>query len=302
MPLLTALLLATAATAQAHDHADTAPFDCAACPAWNEAQAPFRLHGDSWYVGTKGLSAVLVATPEGLVLIDGGLPQSAPQILANLRRLGFEPGQVRYLLNSHEHFDHAGGLAALQRLTGAPVLATAAGAEALRRGQARDDDPQAAFGADAAYPPVPEVRVVADGHAFTLGGTTFTLHASPGHAPGGSTWTWRSCEGDDCRHLVYADSLTAVSAPGFRFSDEPARVEAFRATIARVAALPCDLLVSAHPGFSGLFEKLAERAADPSRNPLLDKNACAAYAAGGEAWLERRLAEEAAAASADAGG
>lgn len=275
-PLL-ALLLATAVP---HDQPDTAPFDCTACPGWNQAQAPYRLHGDSWYVGTQGLSSVLVATPEGLVLIDGGLPQSAPRIIANLRALGFEPGQVRYLLNSHEHFDHAGGLAALQRLTGAPVLATAAGAEALRRGQANNDDPQAGFGADAAYPPVREVRVVADGHRFTLGGTTFTMHATPGHAPGGSTWTWRSCEGDDCRDLVYADSLTAVSAPGFRFSDDPARIETFRATIARVAALPCDLLVSAHPDF-------ARQAGSGT---------CAAYAAGGEAWLERRLAEEAAAA------
>ena len=283
------------ALAVATPHADTTPFECAACPGWNEAQPPFRLHGDSWYVGTKGLSSVLVATPDGLVLIDGGLPQSAPRIAANIEALGFRLDQVRYLLNSHEHFDHAGGLAALQRLTGAPVLATAAGANALRRGQANDDDPQAAYGAEAAFPPVREVRVVADGHAFSLGGTTFTMHASPGHAPGGSTWTWRSCAGDDCRDLVYADSLTAVSAPGFRFSDEPARVAQLRATIARVGALPCDLLVSAHPGFSGLFDKLAGREAEPSRNTLLDTNACAAYAAGGEAWLGRRLAEEAAA-------
>jgi metallo-beta-lactamase class B len=274
--------------------ADTAAIGCHACPGWNEPQAPFRLHGDSWYVGTRGLSAVLVATTDGLVLIDGGLPQSAPLIAANVEALGFDMAQVRYLLNSHAHFDHAGGLAALQRMSGAPVLATAAGAEALRRGSTTHDDPQAGFGDEVnGYPPVREVQVVADGHTLMLGGTTFTMLASPGHTPGGSTWSWRSCAGDDCRDLVYADSLTAVSAPGFRFTDEPARIETFRATIARVAALPCDLLVSAHPGFSGLFGKLAEREADPSRNALLDANACAAYAEGGEAWLSRRVAEEA---------
>lgn len=276
---------------------DTQPIECSACAGWNEPQAPFRLHGDSWYVGTRGLASVLVATPDGLVLIDGGLPQSAPLIAANVESLGFRMDQVRYLLNSHEHFDHAGGLAALQRLSGAPVLATADGARALRRGTTTHDDPQAGFGDEAnGYPPVGEVRELADGNAFTLGGTTFTLHASPGHAPGGSTWTWRSCEDGDCRDLVYADSLTAVSAPGYRFSDEPARVEALRASIARVAALPCDLLVSAHPGFSGVFDKLAAREAEPSRNALLDPGACRAYAETGEAWLARRLAEEARAA------
>lgn len=277
--------------------ADTTPIECSACAGWNEPQAPFRLHGESWYVGTRGLSSVLVATPEGLVLIDGGLPQSAPLIAANVEALGFRMDQVRYLLNSHEHFDHAGGLAALQRLSGAPVLATAEGAAALRRGSTSHDDPQAGFGDEVnGYPPVGNVQVLAEGNAFTLGGTTFTLHASPGHAPGGSTWTWRSCEGSDCRDLVFADSLTAVSAPGYRFTDQPERVEALRASIARVAALPCDLLVSAHPGFSGLFDKLAAREAEPSRNALLDPGACAAYAAGGEAWLRRRLESEAGAA------
>ena len=125
--LLLSLGLALAGT-------DTTPIECTACAGWNEPQPPFRLHGDSWYVGTRGLSSVLIATPEGLVLIDGGLPQSAPLIAANIESLGFRMDQVRYLLNSHEHFDHAGGLAALQRLSGAPVLATADGARALRRG------------------------------------------------------------------------------------------------------------------------------------------------------------------------
>ncbi|WP_374473491.1 subclass B3 metallo-beta-lactamase [Arenimonas sp.] len=285
------LLAATLAAAPA----DTAPIECGACAEWNQPQAPFRLHGDSWYVGTKGLSAVLVATPEGLVLIDGALPQSAPLIAANVAALGFDLRDVRFLLNSHAHFDHAGGLAALQRLSGAPVLTTSAGARAMRRGATTHDDPQAGFGDQAnGYPPIAVIQVIEDGGSVSVGDVVFRMHASPGHTPGGTTWTWRSCEGGDCRDLVYADSLTAVSAPGFRFSDDPPRVAEFRATIARVAALPCDLVVSAHPGFSGLFDKLAEREADPSRNTLLDPKACQAYARTGEEWLDRRLAEEAA--------
>lgn len=291
--MLTTLLLAAATTTALP--ADLAPINCGNCAAWNEAQAPFRLHGDSWYVGTKGLSAVLVATPEGLVLIDGGLPQSAPLIAANIRSLGFELRDVRYLLNSHPHWDHAGGLAALQRLTGAPVVASAAAAAAMRRGNSPHGDSQAGFGEKAnAYPPIAVIQPIADGGTLVLGGTILTMHATPGHADGGSTWTWRSCAGDDCRDLVFADSLSAVSSPDYRFSDHPEQVSALRGSIARVAALPCDLVVSAHPSASGLMEKLARREADPSVNALLDPQSCRTYAEGGASGLDKRLAAEAA--------
>lgn len=288
--MFTTLLLAAAAAATA----DTTPIACRNCPAWNEAQAPFRLHGDSWYVGTKGLSSVLVATPAGLVLIDGGLPQSAPLIAANIESLGYRLSDVRYLLNSHPHWDHAGGLAALQRLTGAPVVSSAAGAEAMRRGNSPPGDAQAGFGEKAnAYPPIRRVDVIEDGDVVELGGMRLTMHATPGHADGGTTWTWRSCAGTDCRDLVYADSLGAVSSPGFRFSDHPAQVSQLRASIATVAALPCDLVVSAHPSAVGLFEKLERRETDPQA--MFDPQACRDYAAGGTSGLDKRLADEAAA-------
>lgn len=291
--MLTTLLFA-AAIASAPS-TDLVPINCSQCAAWNEAQAPFRLHGDSWYVGSKGLSAVLIATPEGLVLIDGGLPQTAPRIAANVESLGFKLRDVRYLLNSHPHWDHAGGLAALQRMTGAPVVTGTTGAAAMRRGNSPHGDPQAGFGEKAnAYPPVAVIQTTADGGTLTLGGTTLTMRATPGHTPGGTTWTWRSCAGDDCRDLVFADSLTAVSSPDYRFSEHPEQVAQVRASIATVAALPCDLVVSAHPSASGLLEKLAAREADPANNALLDPQSCRRYAAGGTSWLDKRLAEEAA--------
>lgn len=272
---------------------DTTPIECSNCSAWNEPQVPFRLHGDSWYVGTRGLSAILVATPEGLVLMDGGLPQTAPLIAANVEALGFKLGDVRFLLNSHPHWDHAGGLAALQRLTGAPVVTSAIGAEAMRRGNSPHGDPQAGFGEKAnAYPPISDVETIEDGATVQVGGITFTMHATPGHTPGGTTWTWRSCVGGDCRDLVFADSLTAVSSPDYRFSEHPEQVSQLRASIARVVALPCDLVVSAHPSAVGLFEKLARRDQDPQA--LFDPQSCVAYAAGGTSWLDKRLADEAA--------
>jgi len=273
---------------------DTAPINCRQCPAWNEAREPFRLHGDSWYVGTQGLSAVLIAGDDGLVLIDGALPQSAPLIAANIEALGFSLQDIRWILNSHAHYDHAGGIAALQRMSGARVGASARGAEALRMGNASPDDPQAGYGPEAnAFPPVTNVEVLEVGGVLAVGNIALTLHPSDGHTPGGATWAWRSCDDQgDCRDLVYADSLTAVSAPDFRFSRDPARVARFRATIAATGALECDLLVSAHPGFSGLFEKLAQRESGSGENSLIDPEACARYAEGGGAWLDKRLKEE----------
>ncbi len=115
---------------------------CDNCDSWNEAQSPFRIHGNTWYVGTQGLTSLLIETDDGLVLVDGGLPQSAALIEASIRKLGFDPRDIKAILVSHAHYDHAGGLAALQRLTGATVFASEAGRETLAAGRLREDDPQ----------------------------------------------------------------------------------------------------------------------------------------------------------------
>ncbi|MCX7033098.1 MAG: subclass B3 metallo-beta-lactamase [Arenimonas sp.] len=283
------------AAALAATPADLTPIDCSACAEWNVPRAPFALHGKSWYVGTEGLSAVLIDSGDGLVLIDGALPQSAPLIAANIESLGFRVTDVKWILNSHPHFDHAGGIAALQRMSGAKVATTARGAQALRLGNAPLDDPQVGFGPKAnAFPPVAEVTELADGAWLSLGDVSLVLHATPGHTPGGATWSWSSCIGGDCVDMVYADSITAVSAPGFRYSDDPDRVAEFRATIDRIAALDCDLAVSAHPGFTELFEKAAARDAGKPGPAFFDDQSCRAYAAIGREWLDKRLAEEAA--------
>jgi metallo-beta-lactamase class B len=114
-----------------------------------------------------------------------------------------------------------------------------------------------------------------------------TAHATPGHTAGSTSWSWRVCERGDCRTLVYADSLTAVAPDSYRFSDHPALVARFRATFDRVAAMPCAILVTPHPGASNLFERLAGRA------PLADRGACAAYASAARRRLDERLALEA---------
>lgn len=293
MPL-SLLLAATLAAAPA----DTAPIRCDNCEEWNLPHAPFRLFGNSYYVGVDGLSSVLVVGKNGMILIDGALPQSAPRIAANIRALGFRVEDVRWIVNSHTHFDHAGGIAALARMSGAQVAASPRAAEALRAGRATADDPQAAPDTSLPFPAVAVAKELQDEVPLVLGDLALTPHFTPGHTPGGTTWTWTSCEAGACRNMVYADSLTPVSAEHFRFSDDPMRVAGFRHSIALVRDLPCDLLVSAHPGFSDLFEKQAARAGASGVDPLLAPGACRAYADASAQRLDARLAEEAASAAA----
>jgi metallo-beta-lactamase class B len=269
---------------------------CEDCPGWNAFQAPFRVFGNTYYVGVKGLSAVLIASDEGHILLDGALPQSADPIEQNLLTLGFRLRQIRVIANSHAHFDHAGGIAALQRASGAEVVASAAGARALEAGMPAADDPQVAFGPRfQAFPAVSTVRVVADREVVRVGTLAVTAHYTPGHTPGSTTWTWQSCEGSRCLNMVYADSLNAVSAPGFRFTGDgktPSIVDSFRASITRVEQLPCDIMLAVHPGFSDVAGKLRRRAALPPTDPFIDAKACRVYAADARQRLEARIAEE----------
>lgn len=286
------LLLPAPALAQAGEQVGdslTAPYpaaQCAMCAGWNVPRAPFRIFGNTYYVGTEGLSAVLVTSPEGHVLIDGGLPASAPHILANVRTLGFRVADVRMLLNSHVHFDHAGGIAAIQRASGARLAATAKSALVLASGRSGLDDPQ--HGTLLEYPAARVTDTVADGATLRVGPLALTAHVTAGHTPGGTTWTWRACEGERCVDVVYADSQNPISADGFRFSDGtsyPSAVADFRNGFAVLERLPCDILVTPHPGT--LFER-----ARTGHSGLIDAGACRAYAASARERLERRLQAE----------
>ena len=115
---------------------------CQQCATWNVTQAPFRLYGNAYYVGVHGLSSVLITSDSGHILIDGDLPESAPKIAASIRSLGFRVEDVKLILNTHVHYDHAGGLAELQRLSHARVAASALSAPVLKRGTSGPDDPQ----------------------------------------------------------------------------------------------------------------------------------------------------------------
>lgn len=278
------------------------PIACSSCEEWNAPRAPFKVFGNTYFVGTQGLSSLLVATPQGLVLVDVALPQSAPSIASNIESLGFRTADVKYILTSHAHFDHLGGVRSMQRYTGATVLASASTAEALRLGHPVPDDPQFGTGPFDVFPAVTEaVRVMRDGEAVEIGGTTITTVYTPGHTPGATTWTWRSCEGDRCLNVVYVDSLTAVSKDGYRFSgsDGAAGIaQQFRATIERVGQLPCDVLISTHPSATGMDARVAAReqgglSPGAPGDPFVNAGSCRALAAQSMKALEERIQTEA---------
>lgn len=271
------------------------PHQCDACEEWNRPQDPFRVHGNTWYVGPAGVSAVLVTSADGHILLDGGLPQSAPLIVENIRKVGFRLEDVKFIVNTHAHYDHAGGIASLQRASGARVAASPAGRRALENGGPLEDDPQFAFGPGPNnFPRVSAVQEIRDRDTLRVGDLAIQVHFTPGHTTGGTSWSWRSCDGDHCLDFVYADSLNAVSAPGFRF-DEPALRATFEESIARIESLPCDILLAAHPVAIAMDVKLAAWKKNPDVNPFVGSNACRSYASGARTRLQARLAEERAA-------
>lgn len=261
-----------------------APTACKDENDWNEATAPRRIHGNTWYVGSCGISVILIATPAGHVLIDGGPAAVGPQVLANLRALGLDPHDVRYLLGSHPHNDHAGGLAALQAATAAPLLALPEAAGAYRHGHGDRGDPQ--FEITDSFAPVANVRTLADGTSIDVGGVRVAAHATPGHTPGSTSWSWNSCDAGKCVRIVYADSNSALADTHYRYADHPGFVAAFRRGQDLLASLPCDILLTPHPGGSDLWQRLR------GEEPLIDAGACKSYADRGRAGLDARLAKE----------
>jgi metallo-beta-lactamase class B len=248
---------------------------------WRQPVPPFALADHSWYVGTAGLSAVLVKTPQGAVLIDGGLPQAADMLMRRMQALGVPPGEPKLILNSHAHIDHAGPLAQLKRQTGAKLVLSAESAVLLARGG--NDDLQ--FGEGYSFAPANADRIVMDGEVVELGGMRFTAHFTPGHTPGSTSWTWDDQRAGKTLHIAYVDSL---SAPGYQLIDNPRYpriVEDYRRSFATVRALPCDLLLTPHPGGSGWTP---EATAAPHPEPM----SCREYADEAEHALDALLEKQ----------
>lgn len=259
---------------------------CKGRDGWSDVAPPARVFGNVYMVGTCGISVLLITSPRGHILIDGATEKAVPSILDNIRKLGFKPTDVKYILNGHAHDDHAGGLAALKQATGAKMVARAAARAALESGKVDESDPQ--NGITSAFHGLKVDRLIADGGQLKLGPLKLTATATPGHTLGSTSWSWQSCERKTCHSMVFADSLSAISADGYRFTDHPEYVAIFRATYDRVAKLPnCDILMTPHPSASDLFERLS------GAESLVDGSNCQLYAAGAAKNLDARLKKEA---------
>ena len=278
---------AYAQTPSAHQANAASAASCASDPSWTAPQKPFRIYGNTWYVGPRGITVLLVRTSTGDVLIDGGVPTDAALIEANLRELGIDLHDVKWILNSHAHCDHAGSIAQLALATGAQVIANAADTALLARGG--HDDPQ--YVDRLLFPPVHVTRTVNDGETIRVGDLTLTAHSTPGHTRGNTTWTWTSCEGERCLHMV---DIGSVSAPGYKLIDNPKYpdiVKDFEYSFAMVAALPCDIPLAPHPGVVNFWERVARREQGDA-DALVDRAGCRAVAKDARESFEAQLAKE----------
>lgn len=258
---------------------------CEGKDGWSDPAPPAHVYGNVYMVGTCGIVALLVTSEKGHILIDGATEEAATAIADNIRRLGYNPRDVKFLLSSHEHMDHVGGLAELKRITGAQMIARPEAKASLETGQYHPTDPQIGM-----LPPFQGVkvdRIVKHGEVVKLGSVRIKVLATPGHSPGGTSWTWESCEKGKCLQFVYADSLGAVSADDYRFADHPEYVAILRDTIEKIASLStCDVLIAPHPSQSQFFQRLSGTEA------LSNTSGCRNYANAARDRLNTRLAKE----------
>jgi metallo-beta-lactamase class B len=275
----------------ARTEGETLATACSGRDGWSDAAPPARVFGNTYYVGTCGITVLLVTSPNGHVLIDGATDEAAPSILANIRALGFRPRDIRFIVGSHEHVDHMGGFAALKAATGAKLLVSATARPVVETGKTDAEDPQLGIIPDMKPVPVDGILAYQPEPGWIITGEPTKVmslipHPTPGHTSGGTSWTWQSCERTKCLDFAYVDSLSAVSADTYRFTDHPERVAPFRETFDRVSALKCDVLITPHPGVSNLFERLSGKA------PLIDSEACRRLVAAMRQRLDDRLAKE----------
>lgn len=254
---------------------------------WTEPAEPFEIFDDVYWVGTAGLAAYLFTTPDGHILLDVGLPQNAELVEASIRKLGFDVADIRYLLNSHAHFDHSGGLAQLKAASGAQMLASAADRPALETGVYPGWESRTDFN----FPPVEVDRVIEDGDTVSLGGVTLTAHLTPGHSPGCTSWAFTAREnGREHDALVFCSASVALN----RLWPEPQYqgiVDDYRKTFRRMKTLTVDAYLTPHTEQFDLWEKHA-RLHEGGAHPFVDPGEKDRKLAGFEAAFEAALAAQ----------
>ena len=258
-------------------------------------EEPFRIAGNLYYVGTKDVTSFLLAGPEGHVLIDGGYPGTANLIMKNIRQLGFRITDVKILLNTHAHFDHAGGLAALQEASGAQLWISEADADIVASGGLSNRSPllmNAVVLSGLAKYPAPRIdHRFGDGAKVRLGPLELTAHLTPGHTPGCTTWSFTVHDGD--RELLVVDvgslTLVPVALIGERYDAQ--QQQEFRQSYQTLRGLPADIFLGSHANFFQMRRKIKSRAmAADSVSPFIDREGYLEYIADAERQLNEAVA------------
>jgi metallo-beta-lactamase class B len=237
--------LVLVATGAANGQADTTSRE------WNKPIPPFRIAGNLYYVGAIEITSYLITTPHGHFLLDGGFVETAPQIEHNIVQLGFKLSDVKYLLNSHAHNDHAGGLAELKKVTGAKFVASEGDAGLLRKGGHGDFR----FSDTMLFPPIEPGKIILDGESLQLGDQVMTAHLTPGHTRGNTTWTTKIREGGRTYDVVFVGSQSSLDYKFVGQESYPGIAADFVKSFAVLKNLPCDIFLGSHGSFFHFADK-----------------------------------------------
>jgi metallo-beta-lactamase class B len=255
---------------------------------WNTPVEPFNIVGNVYYVGAAEITSYLITTPKGHIIIDAGFSETVPQIVANVKKLGFDPKDIKILLNTQAHYDHAGGFAELKRLTGAKMMASEADKSLLERGGRNDF----AFGDRFPYEPVKADKIIRAGVSISLGGVSLTPLVMPGHTKGATSYLYETKEAGKRYQVLF---FSSVSTPGYQLvgnKDYPDLVDDLQKTIARVKKLSPDVFLASHASFFDLLGKAERLKKSPGSNPFIDKAEFTKFIAGGEQAFLNRLEEQ----------
>jgi metallo-beta-lactamase class B len=254
---------------------------------WTEPMEPFQIGEGLYYVGTAGLAAYLFTSDAGLILIDVPLDENVERVLGNIRALGFDPADIRIQLASHAHFDHVGGIARMQEITGAELVLSAADARFV--GEGRD------FGLSglAGYPPARADRTIGHLEVVTLGPWRLTAHVTPGHTAGCTSWSGDvAIEGRPYR-FVSVCSLSVLGSYRLVGSEPtyPGQGRDYCRSVAHLRTLDPEVFLAPHGSFYGLDEKLAARRAGDAL-AFVEKERYARYLDNAQGSIERTLSEQ----------
>ena len=255
--------------------------------AMNEPLSPFRIAGNLYYVGAKDVTSFLITTPQGHILLDGGFAQTAPQIEKNIAQLGFKLTDLKILLNSHAHLDHAGGLAELKRKSGARFIANAGDTELLKNGGHGDFR----FADTLLFPPIQSDKIARDGESIRLGDQVMTAHSTPGHTKGNTTWTTEIQAGEKFYNVVFVGSQSALDYKFVGQESYPGIRADFEKSFVVLKSLPCDIFLGSHGSFFHLLEK-RDRLLHGETNAFVDPDGYLRYLAESERDFREKVAKQ----------